>query len=85
MSNAKDLSSWSESGEFVFKEKTIPDSHMPDLINNVAALNQVRADRRPKGWTEFLQACAELNITFSTVPNQQVRSKIITFSNVYYC
>lgn len=81
MSKAKDLTSWSESGEFVFKGKAIPGSHMLDLINNVTAPQQVRDDRRPKGWTEFLQACAELNIPFSTVPNQQVRSKINSLKN----
>ncbi len=76
MSKAKGLSAWNESGEFVFKGKAVPGSHMLDLLKNVTAPHQVRDDRRPLGWSEFLQAFAELNIPFSTVPNNHVRRVI---------
>ncbi len=76
MSKAKGLSAWNESGEFVFRGKAIQGSHMVDLLKNVTAPQKVRDNRRPVGWSEFLRAFAELNIPFSTVPNQQVRSTI---------
>lgn len=76
MSKAKGLCTWNESGEFVFKGKPIPGSHMLDLLKNVTAPHQVRDDRRPLGWSEFLQSFAELNIPFSTVPNHHVRRMI---------
>ncbi len=64
MSKAKGLSAWNESAEFVFKGKAVPGSHMVDLLKNVTAPHQVRDDRRPLGWSEFLQAFAELNTIF---------------------
>lgn len=76
MSKAKGLSSWNESGEFVFRGKAVQGSHMVDLLKNVTAPQNVRDDRRPPGWSEFLRAFGELNIPFSTVPNQQVRHTI---------
>ncbi len=81
MSKAKGLSAWNESGEFVFKGKAVPGSHMLDLLKNVTAPHQVRDDRRPLGWSEFLQAFAELNIPFSTVPNNHVRSVITSLKS----
>ncbi len=54
---------------------------MVDLLKNVTAPHQVRDDRRPLGWSEFLQAFAELNIPFSTVPNQRIRQLISTLKN----
>lgn len=76
MSKAKGLSSWNESGEFVFRGKVVQGSHMVDLLKNVTAPQNVRDERRPPGWSEFLHAFGELNIPFSTVPNQQVRRTI---------
>lgn len=76
MSKAKGISSWTESGEFVFRGKAVQGSHMVDLLKNVTAPQKVRDDRRPLGWSEFLQAFAELNIPFSTVPNHHVRRMI---------
>ncbi len=81
MSKAKGLSTWNESGEFVFKGKAVPGSHMLDLLKNVTAPHQVRDDRRPLGWSEFLKAFAELNIPFSTVPNNHVRRVISSLKN----
>lgn len=76
MTKAKDLSAWNTSGEFVFKGRPIPGSHMLDLIKSITNPQKVRDDRRPMGWSEFLQAFAELNIPFSTVPSQHVRRAI---------
>lgn len=76
MSKAKELSAWNESGEFVFRGKAVKGSHMLDLLKNITAPQKVRDNRRPIGWSEFLRAFAELNIPFSTVPNQQVRGAI---------
>ncbi len=61
--------------------KAVPGSNMLDLLKNVTAPHQVRDDRRPLGWSEFLHAFAELNIPFSTVPNQHVRSTISSLKN----
>lgn len=37
MSNAKGLSAWNESGEFVFKGKAVPGLHMLNLLKNITA------------------------------------------------
>lgn len=76
MSKAKGLSAWNSSREFVFKGNIVPRSHMLDLIKNVTNPQKVRDDRRPVGWSKFLQAFAELNIPFSTVPNHHVKRMI---------
>lgn len=81
MSKAKGLSTWNELGEFVFKGKAVQGSHMFDLIKNVTAPHQIRDDRRPLGWSEFLHAIAELNIPFSTMPNHHIRSVITSLKN----
>nr|DAC81396.1 TPA_asm: acintoc2 [Pimephales minnow adintovirus] len=81
MSKAVGLSGWNESGEFVFRGKVIHGSHMVDLLKNVTAPQNIRHDRRPLGWSEFLQFFASLNIPFSTVPNHQVRSLIQSLKN----
>lgn len=79
MSKAKEVSSWNDSGEFVFKGVTIQGSHVLDLVKSITSPHKIRNDRRPHGWTEFLQAIAVLNIPYSTVPNHTVRHVISSF------
>lgn len=79
MSKSKDVASWTDSGEFVFKGRTIPDSHMLDLVKSVMAPQKILDERRPAGWSEFLEAFAALNIPYSTVPNHYVRRTINSF------
>lgn len=81
MSKSKDHASWSESGEFMFKGKTIPGSHMLDLVKSITAPQKIADDRRPIGWYEFLEAFADLNIPYSMVPNHGVRHTINSFKN----
>ncbi|MGL5902481.1 MAG: hypothetical protein ACRCZO_07300, partial [Cetobacterium sp.] len=76
MSKAKHLSSWTDSGEFVFKGKTIEGSHMLDLLKHITMPHHIRDDRRPAGWHTFLEAFADLNIPFSTISNHHVRRTI---------
>lgn len=79
MSKTKDITSWSESGEFVFKGRTIPGSHMLDLVKSITAPQKIPDERRPGGWHEFLDAFASLNLPYSVVPNHYVRHAINSF------
>jgi hypothetical protein len=79
MSKTKDVTSWTESGEFVFKGRTIPGSHMLDLVKSVTAPQKIVDERRPGGWREFLEAFASLNLPYSVVPNHNVRHAINSF------
>ncbi len=76
MSNAKHLSTWTNTGEFVFKGRVINGSHMLDLVKSITAPHTIRDEYRPRGWSEFLDAFAVLNIPFSTVTNPQVKRSI---------
>jgi hypothetical protein len=79
MSNAKQLSSWTDSGEFVFKGRVINGSHVLDLVKSITAPHTIRDEYRPRGWSEFLDAFAVLNIPFSTISNPQVKRAVETF------
>ncbi|KAL1280073.1 hypothetical protein QQF64_014673, partial [Cirrhinus molitorella] len=72
MSKTKNIASWTESGEFVFKGTTIHGSHMLDLVKSIMAPHKILDERRPAGWKEFLEAFASLNIPYSMVPNHHV-------------
>ncbi len=76
MSNAKSLSSWTSSGEFVFKGHVISGSHVLDLVKSITAPHTIRDEYRPRGWNEFLDAFAVLNIPFSTISNPQVKCTV---------
>ncbi len=76
MSNAKPLSSWTASGEFVFKGHVISGSHVLDLVKSITAPHTIRDEYRPRGWNEFLDAFAVLNIPFSTISNTQVKRTV---------
>ncbi len=71
MSNAKQLCTWTNTGEFVFKGRVINGSHMLDLVKSITAPHTIRDEYRPRGWSEFLDAFAVLNIPFSTITNPQ--------------
>lgn len=62
MSKTRDVTSWVDSGEFVFKGRTIPGSHMFDLVKGVTAPQKISDERRPLGWNEFLEAFAILTL-----------------------
>lgn len=81
MSKSKDVSSWNELGEFVLNGRTVPGSHILDLVKSITAPHLVSDARRPRGWGEFLEAFAILNIPMSTVPNKHVREKISLLKN----
>ncbi len=52
-----------------FKGRVINGSHMLDLVKSITAPHTIRDEYRPRGWSEFLDAFAVLNIPFSTVTN----------------
>ncbi len=76
MSNAKHMSSWTSSGEFVFKGHVINGSHVLDLVKSITAPRTIRDEYRPRGWNEFLDAFAVLNIPFSTISNTHVKRTV---------
>ncbi len=78
ISNAKQLCSWTDSGEFVFKGHVIDGSHMLDLVKNITAPHTIRNEYRPSRWSEFLDDFAILNIPFSTISNPQIKRTVET-------
>ncbi len=64
--------------EFVFKGHVIAGSHMLDLVKSTTAPHTIRDEYRPRGWSEYLDAFAILNIPFSTIRNSQVKRTIET-------
>ena len=76
MSGARHIASWNNQGEFVFNNRTIPGTHLYDLIKNVTYVQNIPDKRRPKGWTEYLQALAEINIPLSLISNPEVRDLV---------
>jgi len=76
MSKAKQLSSWTDAGEFVYKGKIIAGSHMLDLLKSVTMPQTIHDKRRPTGWNEFLEAFSSLNIPHSTISNHHVKCLI---------
>lgn len=79
MSKTKNIASWTDSGEFVFKGRTIEGSHILDLVKSITAPQKIVDERRPTGWHEFLEAFATLNIPYSTIANHYVRHAINSF------
>ncbi len=73
ISNVKQLCSWTDSGEFVFKRRVIDGLHLLDLVKSITAPHTIRDEYRPHGWNEFLDAFAVLNIQFSIISNPQVK------------
>ncbi len=80
MSNAKQFCAWTDYGEFVFKGHVINGSHMLDLVKSITAPHAIRDEYRPRGWSEFLDAFAVLNIPFSTISNSQVKRTVETLN-----
>lgn len=61
MSKTKDVTLWTETCECVFKRRTIPGSHMLDLVKSVTAPHKIADELRPGRWNEFLEAFTDLN------------------------
>ncbi len=68
MSNAKHLY-MDKYWRICFKGRVINGSHMLDLVKSITAPHTIRDEYRPRGWSEFLDAFAVLNIPFSTITN----------------
>ena len=79
MSKAKHVSSWTVDGEFVYKGRITPGSHIFDLVKSVTSPQTIHENRRPVGWYEFLNAFVALKIPHSTVTNHNVRRMIESF------
>ncbi len=78
MSNAKNVCAWTDSGEFMFKGYVITGSHMLDLVKSITAPHMIHDEYKHRGWSEFLDAFAVLNIPFSTIRNPQVKWTVDT-------
>lgn len=81
MSKAKDVSSWTGSGEFVFRGRPIHGSHLFDLVKSVTASHKIKDEHRPVGWSEFLEAISLLNLPYSILPNHAVRQAVQSFKS----
>ncbi len=60
----------------MFKGHVINGSHVLDLVKSVTAPHTIRDEYRPRGWSEFLDAFAVLNIPFSTISNTHVKRTV---------
>lgn len=70
---SNDLAAWNERGEFLYKGQPIAGSHMYDLVKGLTHNKTLTSQNAPRGWDQFLQAAAELNIPSALVGNSDHR------------
>ena len=62
---------FNETGEFVYKQSTIPLSHAIDLIADVLDTSKTASSKTPPlGWREFASALRDLNVPRELIPNR---------------
>ncbi|KAJ1150734.1 hypothetical protein NDU88_003523 [Pleurodeles waltl] len=62
MTATKDLISWNDRGEFVYKGQPVAGSNMYDLVRGLTHGKTLSTQDAPRGWKQFLSAAAEPNI-----------------------
>lgn len=67
---------WNSRGEFIYRQRTIPNSHIIDLIGDVLRKSN-NLSPPPLGWEEFARMLKSINVPRELVPNTQ-RWKFIT-------
>ena len=76
MEGQKDVASWNERGEFLYKGNVVVGSNMYELVKAVTGKQNITQANVPNGWDEFTKAMAELNIPGSVVGNAKQRRYI---------
>ncbi|KAJ1191264.1 hypothetical protein NDU88_000580 [Pleurodeles waltl] len=76
MSTTKDLTTWNARGEFVYKGQPVAGSHMYDLVRGLTHGKTLTTREAPRGWEQFLNAAAELNIPSTIIGNAENRRKL---------
>lgn len=60
---------WNERGELVYRQTTIPNSHIIDLISDI--LKPSSNSAAPRGWEEFAEVLKSSSVPKELVPNTQ--------------
>ncbi|KAJ1154245.1 hypothetical protein NDU88_006999 [Pleurodeles waltl] len=76
MTTTKDLTTWNDRGEFVYKGQPVAGSHMYDLVWGLTHGKTLSTQDAPRGWEQFLSAAAELNIPSTIIGNAENRRKL---------
>lgn len=74
--------SWTKQGEIIVNNKSVPGSHLYDLVKSVTSYHNSAGQSRPTGWNLFLKTLANLNVPLSVIPNTAVRRSIAAFKTV---
>ena len=72
----RDLLHWNEKGELMYENKSIPGSHVVDLVNDIL---RHRKGFEPVGWSVFARGLARMNVPENLVRNPQRQSAIREF------
>mgnify|MGYP002804737093 FL=1 len=54
MAPSKDLTSWNDQGEFLYKGQPIAGSHVYDLVKGITYPKTLTPQNAPRGWEQFL-------------------------------
>lgn len=72
----RDLLHWNEKGELMYENKSIPGSHVVDLVNDIL---RHRKGFEPVRWSVFARGLARMNVPENLVRNPQRQSTIREF------
>lgn len=76
MLHAKDITSWNDRGEFIYKGNIIPGTNIVDLIRSATQCTALPKEKIPHGWSNFIHAMAELNVPSMVVGNTTARQAL---------
>ena len=84
MAETPGIASWNKEGEVILNNRRMPGTHLFDLIKNVTSTQILTEKRKPKGWSEYLEALSKLNIPLSLITNTAARTVVEDFKSVQH-
>ncbi|XP_032081574.1 uncharacterized protein LOC116514209 [Thamnophis elegans] len=76
MKQHQDVSTWDERGTFLYKGVPIPGTNILDLVKGASQHRAPTEKRKPKGWDDFMNAMAEVNVPTSVLGSTAVKEQI---------
>lgn len=76
MKQHQDVSTWDDRGTFLYKGVPIPGTNILDLVKGASQHRAPTEKRKPKGWDDFMNAMAEVNIPTSVLGSTTVKEQI---------
>ncbi|KAG8147209.1 hypothetical protein E2320_022765 [Naja naja] len=76
MKQHQDVSAWDDHGTFLYKGVPIPGTNILDLVKGALQHRVPTEKRKPKGWDDFMNAMAEVNVPTSVLGSTAVKEQI---------